>query len=205
VNGARCAVLTESTIWIEITAPADNELNGFSGVVDALQLTNMFAELEFDFHEFIVEEYMRDLELKEPRLEALATALKTGNAPDEEFEVLRGFATGKKDMTKDDYARVIKSYMLRLNDLSIESVYMDGESPWLNIREHLFPEGVKVLARCINMDELGRLQKARQLVEDCGMDTSDVKQILTAYRKPVMFRKMFFDGEVRNQTWASLR
>lgn len=175
VNGARSAVLTESTIWIQITAPG-HELDQFGGVVDAAGMVEKFGELGFNFGGFAAE------------------------------ELENGFNHGLSEkLTKDDIDRMIKSYMIRLNDLSIESVYMDGDSPWLNIREHLFPADVTVLCRCVNMDELGRLQKARQLVEDCGMDTSDVKQILTAYRKPVLFRRMFFDGEVRNQTWAGLK
>lgn len=175
VNGARSAVLTESTIWIQIEAPG-HELDQFAGIVDAAGMVEKFGELGFNFGGFAAE------------------------------ELEKGFTHGLSEkLTKDDLERMLKSYMIRLNDLSIESVYMDGDSPWLNIREHLFPEDVTVLARCINMEELGRLQRARQLVEDCGMDTSDIKQILTAYRKPVQFRKMFFDGEVRNQTWAGLK
>jgi len=175
VNGARSAVLTESTIWIQITAPG-HELDQFAGIVDAAGMVEKFGELGFNFGGFAAE------------------------------ELEKGFTHGlNAKLTKDDLERMLKSYMIRLNDLSIESVYMDGDSPWLNIREHLFPEDVTVLARCINMEELERLQRARQLVEDCGMDTSDIKQILTAYRKPVQFRKMFFDGEVRNQTWAGLK
>lgn len=194
VNGARCAVLTESTLYLDITINKDRVVPGFEAefadgefigelegngrrnkIVSAAKLVNLFTALEFDWMTFATE------------------------------ELINGFAAGAKNLTKDDKDRMIKSYMVRLNDMSIESVYMDGDSPWLNIREHCFPEDVTVLARCINMDELTRLQKARQLVEDCGMDTNDMQQILTAYRKPVLFRKTFFEGEVRNQIWAGLK
>lgn len=175
VNGARSNVLTESTIHVEVTCPADHPRYEFTGQVDAGELVQLFTDLGFDWMKFMGE------------------------------ELINGFTVGSESLTKDDRERMIKNYMIRLNDLSIESVYLDGDSPWLNIREHCFPEDVTVLARCINMDELKRLQSARQLVEDCGLDSSDMKQILAAYRKPVLFRKMFFEGEVRNQTWAGLR
>lgn len=175
VNGARCNVLTESTIHVEVTCPSDHVRHGFAGQVDAGELVDLFTDLGFDWMTFAAE------------------------------ELIAGFAAGSQMLTKDDRERMVKNYMIRLNDLSIESVYMDGDSPWLNIRKHCFPEDVTVLCRCINMEELNWLQKARQLVEDCGMDTSDMKQILTAYRKPKLFRKMFFDGKVRNQTWAGLK
>lgn len=240
VNGARSAVLTESTLWLEITCAPERVVAGFEAefvngefigevcgtgrtkIVDAGKMEKLFTALGFNFPEFAGEELLRGEEINKLRAASVAGLRKIHEAgiDDPEFhaevapivdqmlETLegdRGFAKGSKKLSKDDRERMLKSYMIRLNDLSIESVFMDGDSPWLNIREHLFPEDVTVLCRCVNMDELGRLQKARQLVADCGMDTSDVKQILSAYRKPVLFRKMFFDGEVRSQTWAGLR
>jgi hypothetical protein len=199
--------------------------NGRTKIVDASKMEKLFTALGFDFVEFSAEEMLRGKEITAARKESVAGLRKIDEAEIDEEEIDafeaevapivdqmrgvlegdRGFAKGGTGLTKDDRDRMLKSYMIRLNDLSIESVYMDGDSPWLNIREHLFPEDVTVLCRCVNMDELGRLQKARQLVADCGMDVSDIKQILSAYRKPVLFRKMFFDGEVRSQVWAGLR
>jgi hypothetical protein len=233
-------VLTESTLWLEITCAPERVVAGFEAefangefigevcgtgrtkIVDAGKMEKLFTALGFQFEEFSGEELLRGEEINKPRAASVAGLRKIHEAgiDDPEFhaeiapivdqmrETLegdRGFAKGSIGLTKDDRDRMLKSYMIRLNDLSIESVYMDGDSPWLNIREHLFPADVQVLCRCVNMDELTRLQNARQLVEDCGMDTSDIKQILSAYKKPVLFRKMFFDGEVRNQTWAGLR
>lgn len=226
VNGARSNVLTESTIWLEITCSPERVVAGFESefangefigevcgnghtkIVDAGKMEKLFTALGFNFVEFNAEEMLRGKEINVARKESVAGLRKIDEAgiDDPEFEaevapivdqmrgVLegdRGFAKGGTGLTKDDRDRMLKSYMIRLNDLSIESVYMDGDSPWLNIREHLFPADVTVLCRCVNMNELTRLQKARQLVEDCGMDVSDIKQILSAYRKPVLFRKMF--------------
>ncbi len=240
VNGARSAVLTESTIYMEITCSPERVVEGFesefangefigevcgngrSKIVDADKMEKLFTALGFNFVEFNAEEMHRGEEINGLRTASVAGLRKIHEAgiddPEFEAEVAplvdqmretlegdRGFTKGGIGLTKDDRERMLKNYMIRLNDMSIESVYMDGDSPWLNIREHLFPEDVQVLCRCVNMDELTRLQKARQLVEDCGMDTSDIKQILTAYKKPVQFRKMFFDGEVKRQTWAGLR
>lgn len=240
VNGARSAVLTESTIWLEITCAPERVVAGFEAefangefigevcgtgrtkIFDSSKMEKLFTALGFQFEEFCAEEMLRGKEINKPRAEAMDGLRKIHGAgidnPEFHAEIApivdqmretlegdRGFTKGSIGLSKDDRERMLKSYMIRLNDLSIESVYMDGDSPWLNIRKHLFPEDVEVLCRCVNMDELGRLQKARQLVEDCGMDTADVKQILTAYRKPVLFRKMFFDGAVRSQVWAGLK
>lgn len=240
VNGARSSVLTESTLYLEITCSPDRVVAGFeaefadgefigevcgngrSKIVDAGKMEKLFTALGFQFEEFCGEELLRAEEINNPRAASVAGLRKIHECgiDDPEFEAEiapivnqmrdtleggRGFTKGSTGLSKDDRDRMLKSYMIRLNDLSIESVYMDGDSPWLNIREHLFPEDVTVLCRSVNMDELERLQKARQLVEDCGMDISDIKQILTAYRKPMLFRKMFFDGEVRNQIWAGLK
>lgn len=194
-NGARCGMLTSSTVflkgWLNVANP---ELTGmpegfqyvgngwrFSGVVAWKQFYDILTAFQFDWNAYAAEKVAERLAWEN------ASELARDYMP-------KGFYVGMENPVeqifkrKDLLERLVTEYMLRINSMSFEELIDCGDS-WLQIRQDLLPEIVELEVRSVDSDELNRLQNARTLVEEAGEDVT-MLNVYSAFRKPRVWERL---------------
>lgn len=163
VNGVRCQTLTTSFM---VVSYGDFEAN-----LNSEELTNLLSGIGFDFAGLLAEER--------------ADAEMFYNL-DGELEREGGFnwsgAELGRDLSREDLVRLVDQCMRKASNRSIDFLLSSGD-PWLSFRPHLMPEGVEVVMRHVDVDELKELQLAREWVLLAGEELNS-RNILDALRKP---------------------
>lgn len=193
VNGARCRTLTTAFLHVEVTCdvepPCASEFgfkfNGESWVISEEMNWIRFFQIGLvaglDWAAVAAEECLSD------------DPFKMSRGVDEMSSELNKLVDKLSDVDADldklldspqweDVHRLVNRLMLNCSNMSSTEMFKSGNG-WLTFRDHLSPESVLIEVRHIDVDELKRLQNARERIMACGKELNE-RNILDSLRHP---------------------